>query len=158
MALEGFEARAQQATGMLRRILPTSITVIVLAAFCSRGMGGAAPVGPGESGVNAGSVSASDAGAPIYPGGKPINGGLQKITLYSRAIGTNVTFTTTDSFEKVYKFYKHALPPQTVAEETDHDPKIGTFKYTKGDGSQIDIEIRSYPGHTNYTITDTYKK
>ncbi len=44
--------------------------------------------------------------------------------------------------------------------ETDDDPvnRIGTFKYTKGNGSQIDIEIRSYPGHTNYTITDTYKK
>lgn len=145
---------------MLRRILLTSLTVIVLAAFCSRGIGSAAPVGPGESGVNAGSVSASDAGAPIYPGGKPINGGLQKITLYSRPIGTNVTFTTTDSFEKVYKFYKHALPPKTVTEETNDDPttRIGTFKYTKGDGSQIDIEIRSYPGHTNYGITDTYKK
>jgi hypothetical protein len=145
---------------MLRRILPTCIAAIVLAAFCSRGMGGAAPVGPGESGVNAGSVSASDAGAPIYPGGRPINGGLQKTTLYSRPIGTVVTFTTTDSFEKVYKLYRHALPSKAVTTETDadHATRIGTFQYTKGDGSQINIEIRSYPGHTNYTITDTYKK
>jgi hypothetical protein len=83
-------------------MLPTSLVVILLAAFGSRGLVGAAPVGPGEAGLNAGSVSASDAGAPIYPGGRPINGGLQKITLYSRPIGSTVTFTTTDSFEKVY--------------------------------------------------------
>ena len=142
---------------MLNRILPSSIAVILLAAFCSPGIGGAAPVDQGEAGNNAGSISASDAGAPIYPGGKPINGGLQKLTLYSRPIGTVVTFTTNDSFEKVYNFYKHALPAKTEAEKTDHDPKIGTFKYTKGDGSIIDIEIRAYPGHINYTIRDTYK-
>lgn len=142
---------------MLNRILPTSLAVILLAAFCSSGIAGAALVEPGEAGGN-GSVSASDAGAPIYPGGKPINGGLQKMTLYSRPIGTAVTLSTNDSFEKVYQFYKHALPAKTVAEETDRDPKIGTFQYTKGDGSKINIEIRAYPGHTNYTITDTYKK
>lgn len=138
----------------------TSLAVILLAAFCSRGMGDAAPVGPGESGMNAGSVSASDAGAPVYPGGKPINGGLQKITLYSRPIGTTVSFTTNDSFDKVYEFYKHALPSKAVTTETDagHATRIGTFQYTKGGGSQINIEIRSYPGHTNYTIANTYKK
>jgi hypothetical protein len=120
----------------------------------------AAPVGPGEAGVNTGSVSASDAGAPIYPGGKPINGGLQKMTLYSKPIGSNVTLSTPDSFDKVYAFYKHALPANAVASATTDDPvnRVGTFKYAKSDGSQIDIEIKSYPGHINYSITDTYKK
>jgi hypothetical protein len=143
---------------MLKRILAASLAAIVLAAFCSPGMAGAAPPGSGEAGLNTG--SASDAGAPIYPGGKPINGGLQKTTLYSKVIGTSVTFSTPASFEKVYSFYRHALPSKAVTTETDDDPtnRIGTFTYTKGDGSQIDIEIQSYPGHTNYTITDTYKK
>ncbi len=145
---------------MLKRILTTSLAVIVVAAFSSRGMASAVPGGPGESGLNTGAVSASEAGAPIYPGGKPINGGLQHTTLYSKVIGTSVTFTTPDSFEKVYNFYRRALPPKTVATETNDDPtrRIGTFQYTKSDGSQIDIEINSYPGHTNYTITDTYKR
>jgi len=71
-----------------------------------------------------------------------------------------VTFTTPASFEDVYTFYRHALPPKTVTTETSDDPtnRTGTFQYTKGDGSHIDIEVKSYPGHTNYTITNTYKK
>jgi hypothetical protein len=141
-----------------------SIVVVVLALCCSFGVAGAAPAG--ESGLRTGSVGAAQAGAPVYPGGKPINGGLIDLTLYSKKIGTHVTFSTNDSFEDVYKYYKHALPSNAVSSETDDDPasKIGTFKYTKGDGSQIDIEIQAFPGrpglpkHVNYSITDTYKK
>ncbi len=141
---------------MLKRVLTVSIAIALFAAFCPPAVADA----PGEAGLDTGSVSASDAGAPIYPGGKPINGGLAKTTLYSKVIGTSVTFSTPDSFAKVYAFYKRALPPKTESTETDDDPttRIGTFTYTKGDGSRIDIEIRSYPGHTNYTISDTYKK
>ena len=141
---------------MVKRILVASIGIALFAAFCPS----ARADSPGEAGLDGGSVSASAAGAPVYPGGKPINGGLAKTTLYSKVIGTSVTFSTPDPFEKVYAFYKRALPPKTEASETNGDPtsRIGTFTYTKGDGSQIDIEIHAYPGHTNYTITDTYKK
>ncbi len=145
---------------MLKRILPTAIAVIVLAALCSRGTAGVASTAPGEAGLDNGTVSASEAGAPIYPGGKPINGGLTKITNYSKPIGTVVTFTTPDSFGDVYKFYKHALPAKTVNTLLNADPhnRLATFKYTKGDGSEIHIEITEYPGHVNYSITDMYKK
>jgi len=42
---DGFEARAQQATGMLKRIVPTALVVIVLVALCWRGMGAARRLG-----------------------------------------------------------------------------------------------------------------
>ena len=114
---------------------------------------------PGEAGLSHASVSAAEAGAPVYPGGKPINGGLSKTTLYSKTIGTGVTFSTPDAFEKVYAFYAHAVPPKTVAEKTDGPSnQIGSFEYTKSDGSKISIEIRAYAGHTNYTIVNTYKQ
>ena len=44
---------------------------------------GAASAATGESGLNTGSVGAAQAGAPVYPGGKPINGGLITMTNYS---------------------------------------------------------------------------
>ncbi len=86
---------------MMKRISLTAIAAVALVVLCSRAMVCAAPVGSGESGISSGAVSAANAGAPIYPGGKPINGGLLKITLYSKVTGTGVTFSTPDSFEKV---------------------------------------------------------
>ena len=143
---------------MLKQFLLAAFATTVLVALCSYGAAYAAP--SGEAGVDSGSVGAAAAGAPVYPGGHPINGGLMTQTLYSKPIGTSVTFSTNDRFEKVYAFYKHAVPKNAEAEETDGDPtsRIGTFKYVKGDGSQIDIEIRAFPGHTNYTIAHTFKK
>ena len=64
-----------------------SLAVLLMVLLCVRTAAYAAPDGPGEAGMNTGAVSASDAGAPVYPG-KPINGGLQKMTLYSKTIGT----------------------------------------------------------------------
>lgn len=150
---------------MTKRTLVMALTTIVLAGFCAFGMTDAAQSDPGESGLNAGGVSAADAGAPVYPGGHPINGGLVHLTQYSKPSGTVVTFSTPDSFNDVYAYYKHALPSNAETSETTDNPtaRIGTFKDVKGDGSQIDIEIQSYPAqsgapqHTNYTITDTYK-
>lgn len=141
---------------MLKRTLTASIAVMALAAFGLPAMADA----PGEAGLDTGSVSAAAAGAPVYPGGKPINGGLLKITQYSKVTGTNVTFSTPDSFDKVHDFYKHALPKnsETTEPQAGSKSRIAVFQYTKGDGSKIDIEINEYPGHTNYTVNDTYKK
>ena len=71
-----------------------------------------------------------------------------------------MTFSTPDAFAKVYAYYKGALPKSAEASETNGAPtsRIGTFKYVRADGSQIDIEIQAYPGHTNYNITHTFKK
>ena len=143
---------------MRTRILPVLVAAFGLAVFSSCAAAYAQPAGEADSGGS--SVSAAAAGAPVYPGGKPINGGLQKTTLYSKPIGSSVTLSTPDSFDKVYAFYKKAVPANAEAEATGSDPssRIGTFTYTKSDGSKIDIEIKAYPGHTNYTIADTYKK
>jgi len=139
---------------MTRRTLTAAAAAIVV-AFSALGVARAMDA-QGEATVNA----AANAGAPIFPGGTPINGGLQNVTQYSKVIGTNVTYSTTKAFDDVYKFYVSALPKnsETNAPQAGSTSRIATFHYAKADGSQIEIEIREYPGHTNYTITDTYKK
>jgi hypothetical protein len=138
----------------------SSLAAIVLFACCSLRVTGIGLADQGESGLGTGSVGAAQAGAPVYPGGKPINGGLMTMTLYSKPTGTSVTFSTNASFDDVYKYYKRALPAKAETSESNGDPnsRIGTFSYVKGDGSKIDIEIRAFPGHVNYTIVHTFKK
>ena len=136
---------------MKAHIVARVIGAIVLATLYSSTLVYAASNGRGEAGIS--NDSGTNPGAPIY-GGKPINGGLIKLTTYSKITGTVVTFSTPDSYEKVCAFYKHAVPKNAEVEVTS---ATATLKYKKNDGSHIDIEINKYPGHTNYTISHTYK-
>jgi hypothetical protein len=67
----------------MRKRALTAVVAAIVVACGSFGIARAALVAQGEATVNA----ASDAGAPIFPGGKPINGGLQKVTQYSKVTG-----------------------------------------------------------------------
>jgi len=63
----------------------------------------------GSMTVGSGAVDASKAGAPLYPGATQEDGGSMTLTTGE---GTNSTtvLKSTDSFDKVYDFYKAQMP------------------------------------------------
>ena len=108
--------------------------------------------------LGAGAVDASKLGAPLYPGAKQNEGGA--MTVAGGEGGSSVAaFTTEDSFDKVYDWYKGQMP--AGSEKMKMSTAAGDMaQFVSGanDKDQTTVMITSKDNKTSIVISHNTKK
>lgn len=104
-------------------------------------------------------ADASKLGAPVYPGAATADSG--GVAMHSdKGAGEMIAFKTSDSFAKVYDFYKHRMPPGSeTMKYSQGDSSLATFQIGRdGDAETTSVMITAKSGETDILITHGTKK
>jgi len=96
----------------------------------------------------------SKIGAPQYPGAETNSGGSVAVQGGSASGEAMVTSKTSDSFDKVYGFYKQQLPANSEKSKTEL-PNVSqaTFQFVTSDGLQTSVIVTGRANETDIIIT-----
>jgi hypothetical protein len=97
--------------------------------------------GNGQVTVN-GTIDASKLGVPVYPGAKPNNQGSLSVNS-AKGSAAYAGFSTDDSFDKVYQFYKSQLPPDAEKMKTSSGNSSMAMFSTKVGSDTVSVEVVS---------------
>ncbi len=114
----------------------------------------------GSAKVGAGAVDASKLGAPVYPGATAADSGSISLSTADSSIDSE-TLTTPDSFDKVYEYYKGQLPAGSEKMKmTVSSGSTAMFQTGDADKDAVTVTISSKDGDnaTSVNISHTVKK
>jgi hypothetical protein len=106
-----------------------------------------------------GNVDTSKLGAPIYPGAQANEQGAVT-TSSQKGTNTMAGFKTSDPFDKVDSYYKHALPAGSqVIDINSANGSVATFQlHVDPAGTLVTVNVtQSKPGETDILITRVTK-
>jgi len=97
--------------------------------------------GNGQVTVN-GTIDSSKLGVPVYPGAKPNNQGSLSVNS-ANGSAAYAGFSTDDSFDKVYQFYKSQLPADAEKMKSSSGNSSMAMFSTKVGSDTVSVEIVS---------------
>jgi hypothetical protein len=108
----------------------------------------------GHMTVGKDAVDTSKLGAPVYPGAQAEDSGGIAMSS-AKGSGQMVAFKTTDSFEKVYAFYKAQMPKDSEKMKfAQGDSSMATFQVGDDKGPETtSVMITAKSGETDILIT-----
>lgn len=108
----------------------------------------------GKVTIGKGAVDTSKLGAPVYPGAGQGSDAVAMNVNSKTGSGQMATFTTTDSFDKVYAWYKQQLPKGAEKMKLDSGgSSIAEFVMGEEKTGQTMVMLSAKDGKTQITIT-----
>ena len=145
------------ATGCSHKTTVTSTDGTTTVSTSNNGQTATITTKEGSATYGAGAVDTSKLGAPVYPGATAAEGGgmSASTTTGSSAMGA---FSTADSFDAVYGWYKAHMPPGSEKMKmSSGGSDVAEFVAGK-DADAVAVMISDKDGKTQIVITHNTKK